>query len=336
MPIPVIGNVVTPVNFLAMSAQGQVSLSWDQSPLVNLYYVNRSTDNVTFTNIASTTGLTYSDTTGTVDVVYYYQIQASNGTNSSQPTVSQSAMNLLPGQNTVGNLRLECQQRTDRVNSDNITDQEWNSMINQSYKELYDILIQKFGDMYFVTTPFTITTVQNTNLYALPTDFYKLFLCEVALNPSDPNSYVTLSQFEFLQKNLFNYPNQFTLYGVTNLRYRLNGNNLMIVPIPQANQTIRLWYAPRPNQLINDTDLVDGISGYEEYIVADVCIKTLAKTEEDSSIFMAQKSALLKRVEEAAENRNISEPQRVTDSRRKNFAWGLDGWGFGGGDGGFN
>lgn len=338
MPItpPAVGNVVTPVNFLAVSAQGLVALSWDQSPLVTTYYVNRSLDNVAFDTIAQTASLTYNDTSGTVDTIYYYAVQAATTLASSAPTASLAALSLNPGETTVGNLILECQQRTDRVASDNITTQEWTSMIDKSFKELYDLLIAAYGDDYEVATPYSYTTAQNQTLYPLPPDFYKLLLCEVALNPSDPNSFVTLKQFMFRQKNLYNYPNQYTMYGITNLKYRLNGNNLMLVPIPQGNQTIRIWYAPRPNQLINQTDIVDCISGFEEYIVADVCIKALAKTEEDVSVFMAQKEALLKRVIEMTNNRNIGEPQTVTDSRRINFAWaeGDDGWG--GGYGGMN
>jgi hypothetical protein len=333
---PAVGNVVTPYNFLAVSAQGQVVLSWAPSPLVTLYYVNRSTDNVSFTNIGTTASLQYNDTTGTLNQIYYYQIQASNGTNSSLPTASLAGQSLKPGQTTVGNLRLECQQRVDRVNSDNITAQEWNSMINQSFKELYDIMIQKFGDDYFIQTPYTYTTTgqidstMQAQVFPLPDDFYKLMRCEVALNPSDPNSWITLRQFNAIQANLWNYPNVYTFYGITNLRYRLWGRYLQIVPIASAGQTIRIWYSPRPNQLINDTDTVDAISGWEEYIVADVCIKALAKTEEPVEIFMMQKSALLKRIEEAAENRNVGEPQTVSDSRTRNFAWSDDYNGYGG------
>ncbi len=330
MAIPAVGNLVTPANFLAVAAQGQVALSWSAVPLSTIYYISRSDDNVTFAELGTSTSLTYNDTSGTVDQVYYYYVQAGTATASSPATTSQASLSLKPGQTTVANLRLECQQRTDRVYSDNITDQEWNSMISRSYKELYDILAQKFGDTYFSATPYTYTTVQNLQSYPLPDDFYKLLGVDIALNPSDPNSWVSLTQFNFVQRNLYNYPNQYTLYGITNLRYRLNGNDLYVVPIPQQGQTLRVWYVPRPDELIDDTDIVDGVSGWEEYIVADVCIKALAKTEEDASIFGAQKMALMKRIEEAAENRNIGEPNTVSDSRRRNFSWtsgsGAGGW----------
>jgi hypothetical protein len=322
MPAPAVGNVQTPPNFLASSAQGQAILSWSGVPLATIYYINRSTDNVTFTEIGNTTLLEYFDTTGVLNTVYYYTVQAATTTASSLPTSSASAQSLKPGQTTVGNLVLEAKQRSNKESSLFYSEQEWISMVSQSYKELWDILAQKFGDDYFVATPYTYTTGQNQQLYPLPNDFKALLGVEVALNPTDPNSWITLRKFEFVQRNLWNYPNVYTFYGVTNIRYRLNGSNLMIVPITQANQTLRIWYVPRPNQLINSTDIVDGIAGWEEYIVTDACIKALVKEESDVSVYMAQKQALLKRIEEAAENRDIGEPECVSDSKVRNLAWG--------------
>ena len=315
--------VMTPAGFIATSAQGKVLLSWNQVPLASSYVIQRSTNNVTFSDLATTSSIQYVDSSGTLGTIYYYRVQAANNTPSySNPTASLSAISLAAGKTTLANIRLESQQRCDKVNSTFYTAQEWNSMISQSYKELYDILIQKFGNDYFVTTPYTYTLSYKEQLYPLPPNFYKLLGVEVALNYNDPNSWVSLKEFSFIQRNLYNFPNVYTMYGITNLRYRLNGDNLMIVPPPQGGQTLWIWYSPRPSELLLDTDLVDGISGYEEYIVADVCIKALAKEESDVSIFMAQKQALMQRIIEAAENRNVGEPELVSDSRRRNFAWG--------------
>lgn len=337
MAVPPLGNIVTPSQFLVTSAQGVVLLSWASVPFATAYYINRSTDNISFTNIDDTTDLTYSDASGVVETIYYYQVQAATASFSSPATVSQAGLSLKPGQTTVANLILECQQRTDRVTSDNITTQEWTSMISQSYKWLYNLLIQKFGNDYFIANPVTYTTTGEIDetfqaqVFPLPDDFYKLMRCEVALNPGDPNSWITLRQFNAIQANLYNYPNIYTFYGITNLRYRLWGRYLQIVPIASAGQTLRIWYSPRPSQLINLTDLVDGISAFEELMVVDVCIKALAKTEEDVSVFAAQKLELIKEVEEAAENRNVGEPQTVSDSRLRNFSWGDSGDENGGG-----
>ncbi len=332
-----IGAVLTPANFQVMSAENLVQLTWSLTPLATSYAISRSTDGVTFASIGTTTALTYEDTTGVVDTIYFYQVQASiviaTVLTYSLPTLSLQALSLNPGQTTVGNINLECRQRANKENSQFYTDQEMTSMISQSYKRLYDKIVTAYGDDYYVATPYTYTTGQNEQLYPLPVDFYKLLLAEVALNPQDPNSFVTLKQFNFRQKNLYNYPNQYTMYGITNLRYRLNGNNLMIVPQTQAGQTIRIWYAPRPNQLINQTDIIDGIAGWEEYVVADVCIKMLAKEESDVSVFTQYLEMENKRLDEMAKNRNLGEPQTVTDSKSINFSWGdgSDGWGNNGG-----
>lgn len=335
MPVPSVGNVMTPAGFQCLSAQASVLLSWQQTPLAVIYYVNRSTDNVTFTNIASTTSFSYADTTGVLGTIYYYTIQAGNGTASSLPTQSLSGLSLKPGQTTAGNLILEAQQRSNKELSQFYTAQELMSMCSQSYKELWDILAQKFGDDYFVATPYTYTTGQNMQLYPLPADFKALLGVEVALNPQDPNSWITMKKFEFIQRNLWNYPNVYTFYGVTNMRYRLNGANLMIVPNTQAGQTVRIWYVPRPNQLIYVTDIVDAIAGWEEYIVTDMCIKMWGKEESDVSLFVMQKQALLKRIEEAAENRDIGEPETVSDSKLRNFSWSEPDGGMGGGMGAY-
>lgn len=339
MPVPATGNVLTPANFQAFSAQGQVLLSWQAAPLATTYYINRSSDGVTFTNIGQTAAVQYSDSSGVISTPYYYQVQAATTLASSQPTVAIQALSLKPGQTTVQNLRLEAQQRCNKEGSPYYTTQEWNSMISQSYKELYDIIIQKFGDDYFIAVPYTYTTtgvidpVYQAQVFPLPNDFYKLMRCEVALNPADPNSWITLKQFEAIQANLYNYPNIYTFYGITNLRYRLWGTNLQIVPITSAGQTIRIWYSPKPDQLVSDIQTVDAISGWEEYVISDVCVKAMVKEEsfESAQAFAIQKQALLKRIEEAAENRNVGEPQVVSDSRLRNFAWSDDGGWMGGG-----
>lgn len=339
MPLQPIGNVLTPPGFTSLSAQGQALLTWNAAPFATTYYVNRSADNVTFANIGQTASLQYSDSTATVGVIYYYQVQASNGVNTSLPTASLSALSLKPGQTTVGNVRLECQQRCNKENSPFYTTQEWNNMISQSYKELYDILIQKFGNDYFIAPPVSyLTTGQldptyGAQVFALPDDFYKLMRVEVALNPSDPNSWITLRKFEAIQANLWNYPNVYTFYGITNLRYRLWGTNLQIVPLSAAGQTIRIWYSPKPNQLIADTDTLDATSGWEEYIVADACEKAMVKEEsfETAAAFASQKAMLMQRIIEAAENRDVGSPETVSDSRLRNFAWSDSGEFSGGG-----
>lgn len=384
-----------PQNVWVQAGDDYSYLSWDLVSGATSYQIQRSTDGVTFANLATSTYNNYKDTSvnattvvnatalvvglnyeinalGTttaanwitlgvpVSVVpdvgvvftvaatgagsgsgtvvptqnkYFYQVAGINGSGTGAFTAldgSGATLQIIPvdaGKASLGTIRLQAQQRADRVNSNFLTLPEWNNLISLSYKEFYDIMIQKYGDDYYVTLPFTYTTsgqvdpAYNAQVYPLPVDFYKLLLCEVALNANDPNSWVTLRQYERIQQNLWNFPNVYTFYGITNLRYRLTGTQLQIVPIASANQTIRIWYAPRPTKLVADTDVLDGISGWEEYVIVDAAIKALRKEESDCSELMAEKAAMLARIESAAENRNIAEPQKVSDSRLRNFAW---------------
>ncbi len=224
-------------------------------------------------------------------------------------------------------IRTTVRQRVDMTNVSGdytnsfITDSELNQYINNSYFELYDLLVQKYGNDYYVQTPYQFQTVGNTYLYALPSDFYKLLGVDLALSNNTNDSWVTIRPFMFADRNRYAVPNFQSFYGVTNLRYRLQGNNLWLTPTPTAGQTMRIWYVPRLVELVADIDTADGVSGWDEYIIVDAAIKCLEKEESDTSVFMAQKQGLIARIEAAAENRDAGNPQVVSDTQWSNYGW---------------
>lgn len=203
-------------------------------------------------------------------------------------------------------------QRADMVNSQFCTDTELTSYINQSYFELYDLIVSRYGDNYYVQTPYIFTTDGVAFQYALPADFYKLLGLDLALANSQ-DSFVTIHPFTFQDRNRYAVPNFQSFYGVTNLRYRLNGNNLWLTPVPAANQIMRMWYIPRLIPLAAPSDTADGISGWTEYIIVDAAMKALNKEESDVSVLVADKAGLIARIEAAAENRDAGAPPKVAD-----------------------
>lgn len=222
---------------------------------------------------------------------------------------------------TLAQLRTLARQESDMENSTFISDSEFNAYINQSYYELYDLMVQKYGDDYFSNTV-SFTTDGTSETYALPNGtnysaasaFYKLIGVDLALSSTAQNSWVTIRRFNMSERNRYSVPNFQSFYGVTNLRYRLNGANLFFTPIPQAGQTVRLWYIPRLTILAADGDTCDGISGWNEYIIVDAAMKALGKEESDVSVLMARKAALIQRIEAAAENRDAANPMTVADN----------------------
>jgi hypothetical protein len=206
------------------------------------------------------------------------------------------------------------------VNSQFLTDAEWNFNINQSLASLYDILIQKYGNDYFVASPYSFTTTGSTMTYALPADFLKLLGVDLGLSNTQ-DSYVTIRPFMFSERNRYAVPNFQSFYGVTNLRYRLQGGNLWFTPIPSAGQTIRVWYIPRVVDLTTDVSTSDGFGGWLEYVIIDAAVKALAKEKTDTSQLELQRQQLIQRIESAAENRDAGNPQRVSDTQSSDMWW---------------
>lgn len=339
-----------PQNLVVTQANGQVLAQWDISAGATSYQLNRSTDNINFILLASPTATQFVDTTAALQTQYYYQVAATNTSGTSPFSGSQGIIPTSTGQMTLSQLRQYSLQRADRVGSNFVTTAELNTYINQSVTELYDLLVTTYED-YAVAAPIQFNTDGSTYQYPLPNGiltflnpisnttfvapaFYKLLGVDLGLNNAS-NGYVTVDKFEFINRNRFVYPNTAsTIYGVFNLQYRVLGNVIEFIPTPSANQPIRVWYVPRLKELLLDTDVVDGISGWTEYVITDCAIKILQKEESDVAVLAAQKLDLRKRILDSAMNRDAGRPDKISDSRGAT-AWGGYSQGFNGNFGGW-
>ena len=194
---------------------------------------------------------------------------------------------------TLLQLRTLCKFESDNVGQSFITDPEWLVYINSSYQELYGNIVEHFGNDYFTQTPatgFSVVTDGINQFFALPPDIFKLL--GVDLQVSAPNYWVSLKPFQFAERNRLSIM-----------------NNL----IPMAGQTVRLLYVPRATLLVVDADTIDGVNGWEEFIVVDACIKALAKEESDVSVFAMRREKLEQRLASEIENRDAGSPARVAD-----------------------
>jgi hypothetical protein len=323
------------------------------------YKVQRSLDNVTYTDLVTISGsplaTEYLDTTVSLNQQYWYKVSALQGTDQSSYTLPQSVIPTPTGEMTLAGVRLASQQRADRVNSKFVTQAEWRTYINQAMFELYDLLVAADPDMY-TTTPITFTTDGSTYLQPLPNGantftnaitnttftpqpFYKLMGVDLNIQNAN-NGYVTINKFNFQDRNRFIYPNSAsTIYGVFNLQYRLVGGNdgtytIEFIPTPTANQTIRIWYVPRLKELLLETDTTNvGISGWMEYVIVRAAKYALDKEEADTSKLDAQILFLKQRIEDMANNRDVGLPDTISDSRRNSYNGTGSGWN--GGLGGF-
>lgn len=339
-----------PQNFAVQQGNLQVLISWSITSGATSYNLQRSTDGVNYTNLAAPVATSYLDTTALLNTQYYYQVAGVNTSGTGIYTTPQSVVVAPNGELSLGELRLRAMQRADRVNSQFVTNSEWNYFLNQSLYELYDLLITVYED-YFEAPEITFPANGNDYFYPLPNGiltftnsvnnqvivappFYKLSGVDLALNNAN-NAYVTVNKYNLIDRNRFVYPNTAsTIYGVFNLQYRLMGNQIRFIPTPSGGQILRLLYIPRLPTLLQDTDSTTiGFSGWLQYVIVRAAKYALDKEESDTSSLDQELIFMKGRIEETAVNRDAGQPDKISDFRQGNWA---DGWWSNGlGKGGF-
>lgn len=217
---------------------------------------------------------------------------------------------------TLLQLRTQARQRANMENSTFVTDSEFNTYINLSISELYDMLCSKVDADYNINSQ-TFTTTANVDSYDLPNDFYKLRGVDLLLDPLRP---VPLKRFEFAERNSID-P---IFFGVVDLRYRVRGNKLTFTPVElMGGQSIRVWYIPLPSQLSSDSDALNGYNGWEELVIIKAAIKALVKEEQDTSQLQLEYAELKQRLEVAMDSRDSASPSRITDNDRYLYPYNI-------------
>jgi len=210
---------------------------------------------------------------------------------------------------TLTQLTTRSKQLADMVNSSFIGSTEWTDYINAGYAELYDLIVAAFEDYFTTTTTSTITT---GNTISLPAAFYKLRGLDYSLN----GSYVNCTQFGFSERNMQSTWRSTALYNRAGRQYRIVGDTLYIVPEDMAAGTYQLWYIPAITPLSGGSDTIPtSLSkfGWEEYICLYAAERAQNKQENDVSVLQAQRQQLIARITSMAANRNVDQPEKITD-----------------------
>lgn len=215
---------------------------------------------------------------------------------------------------TLAELKEQARFRADQTNSNFVSDPELVTYINSSIAELQDLLISSYGNDYYVSSS-VFNTVANTDSYALPADFYKLLGVDAKINGNDKFS---LRPFNFNERNRNDSFSSWGLMTGPSVRYRIRGDNLVFSPQPEGIFEITMWYVPLAVKLVDDTDTLADLNQYAEYVIVDAAIKMMQKEESDIQVLALQKGALVKRIQEMAQNRDAGQPESVSDIYAEN------------------
>lgn len=223
---------------------------------------------------------------------------------------------------TRSTLRTRVRQRTDTVNSTFVSDAELDAWLDDAVAEYRDLIVGAFGEDYY-TTSTTFTTTSGTQSYALGTvapTFYKLSQLYVKDGSYRcPIHKITLKDLLEDTRNsgwTFN-------RGYSDVGYRVVGDNLMFAPVPAGTHTVELWYVPAAPVFANDSATMDGIDGWDEFVVATVAVRVAIKEESDPSGHMDARSRAEKRIISMADPRDESAGDYVQDTYYGQGAFGV-------------
>lgn len=216
---------------------------------------------------------------------------------------------------TLAQLKAQSRQMADMKNNNFVEDSELVNYINFAIAELYDLLIQSFSADYYVTTTGAVNTVSGQDAYDLPEDFYKLRGVDIKLNRT---SWTTLKPFNFNERNRYDDFGSWTITGVTNIRYRLMGNQIRLIPTPDSARQYQIWYIPKCTKLVDDTDELDDLNQYSEFVIVTAAMKMLHKEESDVSALAAERKRLIDRIIESSQNRDVGDPESISDIYAEN------------------
>lgn len=191
-----------------------------------------------------------------------------------------------------------------------------NEYINQSYARLYNKLVKARGHEYFVASaPFN--TSNGVDTYAIDATFFELLGVDVVIGGE---TYACLP-FNFLSRNKYKtvgfWSPEYPVF------YRLMGNNIKFIPTPTSVYACTVWFVPVCPRLTADGQTLDGVNGWEEWIVCDAAAKCLRKMGLDATDHIQAREDLTAEIEAMASNRDAANPETVTDVyEAQNYGYG--------------
>jgi len=149
---------------------------------------------------------------------------------------------------TLSSLRTSVRQRADMEFSQFVTDTELDGYINNSYKELYDLVTSRFEDYYSSQLLFTVSS---GSTQALPTDFYKLRGIDQMLGGVD--NFIPLTKWNFGERGKANRVTGLGLNGWLRPQYRIMGGFINLLPESIAAGDYSMWYIPLCQNMVVGT-----------------------------------------------------------------------------------
>jgi hypothetical protein len=177
-------------------------------------------------------------------------------------------------------------------------------LINEAVTELTDLLIRANPSYGVTSSMFGITS--GTKSYALPGALYKLNGVDIL---DDDGNWKTLERFTWGDRNW----NEDGVNTPADLKYTVMGDNIVFHASPNWTRAngAKLWYVPIIAKLVGDLDTIDGVNGYDKYVVYKVAIEVMVADEQDITQLSSLLAMQVDRIVKAAKNRDLENPPKI-------------------------
>lgn len=180
--------------------------------------------------------------------------------------------------------------------------------LNNAQREAQKMVIQAFEGHYRKVVETTM--VQYQREYQLPSDFKKLSRIEVVLSGTtfQTESVTRLSKITENQQDMV------TERTGTPMAYYFKGDQVVLVPAPDDDKTLRLTYLYRVTDMVNDADLPDVPADYHEYLAVLATLDGLYKDGREVGPMLQKKEYFERLFKQDAEERNVDESRTIVQT----------------------
>lgn len=213
---------------------------------------------------------------------------------------------------TLLSLRTLCLSWLDDVNGGYFTTPQMNVFLNNAQKEVQKLLLQA-GELYYTKAVETTMVVNQTD-YIIPDDFLKVHRILIVTSGTSPNEVV-----QPLQPITLNQQDLFDLQSTTPEAYYLKRNRFVMVPPPDAAKVLRIEYSYLVADMVNDIDIPDVPTQYQEYIAVLATIDGFLKDGREASMMMEKKRFYEEQMKRDSENRREDGPRMVVVTRSEGW-----------------
>lgn len=174
---------------------------------------------------------------------------------------------------------------------------------NGSIGRWHSMLVKAVPERFEASSPHT-PTITGATSYALPSDHY----LTLGVRRVDGTTETELPRIQYQERTKYS-----TAAGPAEAYY-LKAATLALVP-PPASGTYKHHYITAASVMAADGDTLDGVNGWERWIVYDMAIQMVLKAEGDPTALLAERQKIEDEIKGAGSDRDVTNPRRIVDTR---------------------